>query len=347
VIDSANIQSDSALIPSNITASCSSFLTTLNADTSIQDCVTPLINATAAYTPTAGSNASSTDIQDTLTTLCKSDGCADSAIRGWLSGFYSNCSAELTSSTEYNAQVRELYDVLYVVNPLRKAVCSIDSGNQDFCVKSIVSGANNSTSSASASGSASGSAASASGSAAASGSVMLSSFAATWNPIQVAANNLYISVPVAASDMTKRVVNMFSRQEQADQKVFASIITPNMTTYRNTNLPFLFLQPTMKQSTLCTPCTREVMVSYIKWETAFPYALGLSQSPILGGQSELWNAINATCGPTYVKAITSEVGIAAASFNSSSGALSLSGSSGIGSIIAGSAFVAGAISLLF
>lgn len=89
------------------------------------------------------------------------------------------------------------------------------------------------------------------------------------------------------------------------------------------------------------------MVSYIKWETAFPYALGLSQSPILGGQSELWNAINATCGPTYVKAITSEVGITAAAFNTSNGALSgFSGSSGIGSIIAGAAFVAGAVSLL-
>jgi hypothetical protein len=278
-----------------------------------------------------------------LTTLCQSDGCADSAIRGWLSGFYSNCSAELTSSTAYNAQVRELYDVLYVVNPLRSAVCAIDSGNQDFCVKSIVSGASNSSASASASGSA------ASASASGSGSVMLSSFASTWSPIQVAANNLYISIPVAASDITKRAVKMFSRQEQvADQQVFASIITPNTTTYRNTNLPFLFLQPTMKQSTLCTPCTREVMVSYIKWETAFPYALGLSQSPILGGQSELWNAINATCGQNYVKAISSQVGITAAAFNSSSGAMSfkVGGSSGIGSIVAGAAVVAGAISLL-
>ena len=342
-------QTDSTLIPNNITASCSSFLTALNADSSIQNCVTPLINATASYTPTANSNASSTDVDETLTTLCQSDGCADSAIRGWLSGFYSNCSAELTSSTAYNAQVRELYDVLYVVNPLRMAVCAIDSGNQDFCVKSIVSGASNSSSSASASGSASGSASAASASASGSGSVMLSSFASTWSPIQVAANNLYISIPVAASDITKRAVKMFSRQDQAaDQQVFASIITPNMTTYRNTNLPFLFLQPTMKQSTLCTPCTREIMVSYIKWETAFPYALGLSQSPILGGQSELWNAINATCGQNYVKAITSQVGITAAAFNSSSGAISfkVGGGSGIGSIIAGAAVVAGAVSLL-
>lgn len=50
------------------------------------------------------------------------------------------------------------------------------------------------------------------------------------------------------------------------------------------------------------------MVAYIKWESKQPYALGLSQSPILGGQSALWNAINSTCGAAYVNAITSEVG---------------------------------------
>jgi hypothetical protein len=178
---------------------------------------------------------------------------------------------------------------------------------------------------------------------------MLSSFASTWSPVQVAANNLYISIPVVASDMTKRALKMFSRQDQpAEQQTFASIITPNTTTYRNTNLPFLFLQPTMKQSALCTPCTREVMVHYIKWETAFPYALGLSQSPILGGQSELWNAINGTCGQTYVNAITSQVGVSAAAFNTSNSAFAqfATGSSGVGSIVAGAAFFAGAVALL-
>jgi hypothetical protein len=50
------------------------------------------------------------------------------------------------------------------------------------------------------------------------------------------------------------------------------------------------------------------MVAYIKWESKQPYALGLSQSPILGGQSALWSAINSTCGSAYVNAITSEVG---------------------------------------
>lgn len=90
------------------------------------------------------------------------------------------------------------------------------------------------------------------------------------------------------------------------------------------------------------------MVSYIKWETAFPYALGLSQSPILGGQSELWNAINATCGQGYVKAITTEVGITANAFNSSSGALAqyAVGNGGIGSVVVFAATIAGAVALL-
>lgn len=274
--------------------------------------------------------------------MCQSAGCPDSSIRGWLSGFYSNCSAELTSTTGYNSQVRELYDVLYVVNPLRKAVCAIDSGNQEYCVKNIVSAQANTTGDDSASASAS---------ASASGSVLLSNFAAnTWSPIEVAANNLYIAVAVPVTDLSRRFLNVIAPRQDAPvaQQNFASIITPNTTTYRNTNLPFLFLQPTMKAASLCTPCTREVMVSYIKWETAFPYALGLSQSPILGGQSELWNAINATCGQGYVKAITTEVGITASAFNSSSGALAqyAVGNGGIGSVVVFAATIAGAVALL-
>lgn len=256
----------------------------------------------------------------------------------------------MTSATEYNSQVRELYDVLYVVNPLRKAVCAIDSGNQEYCVKNIVTSQSNSSASASASGSAS----SAESSASASGSVMLSSFAAsTWEPIEVAANNLYISISVPVSDLSRRFLKSFgARQDSGEavqQQTFASVITPNTTTYRNTNLPFLFLQPTMAAASLCTPCTREVMVSYIKWETAFPYALGLSQSPILGGQSELWNAINSTCGQSYVKAITTEVGITASAFNSSNGALSqfaTGHNGGLASVVGFAAVFAGAVALL-
>ena len=339
-------QADSSLIPSNITTSCSTFLNQVNSDTTLSACVQPLINATSSFSPTIGSNLSSTDTNLTLATLCNTNsGCSDSIIRSLLSSFYSSCSDELTSSAGYNAQVRELYDILYVVNPLKGAVCSIDSSNQDYCVHEIIASQGGTTSKASSTASAA--SASASGNA-----TMLVNFANThtWSPVSFAAENLYITITTSASALTKRFLNLISTRDAAQSVNLGAIITPNSTTYRTTNLPFLFLQPDMSQSALCTPCTREIMVAYIKWESAYPYALGLSNSPILGGQSSLWSAINSTCGGGFVNAITSEVGTFAVSSsgNSTSSADSrLFAASGqaLATAAVGIAFVAGAMAL--
>jgi len=337
------VSAQSSLIPTNITQSCTSFLNTLNSDTTLQNCVNPLINATNTFSPTGAFNISQSDINSTLSTLCSSPGCADSTVRSLLSTFYSNCSAELTSQTQYNAQVRELYDILYVFQPLKAAVCAIDSSNQEYCVTEITTGAakaNASASSAAASPSASGN-----------GSVLItSSFLADvgLSPLEVAAQNLYISVTVNAATLSKRFLNMLSSR-QAAQDTFASIVTPNTTTYRNTNLPFLFLQPDMPSSQLCTPCTREIMVQYVKWETQYPYALGLSASPILGGQSALWSNITSTCGTAFINGITAEVGLSPASLNSTSAAAPRWGNGNghaSATAVVGVAVVAGAMALL-
>lgn len=333
---------DSSLIPANITASCSTFLGQINSDPTLSSCVQPLINATSSFSPTAGSSLSSDDINFTLATLCKTNaGCSDSVIRSWLSNFYSSCSDELTSSSGYNAQVRELYDILYVVNPLKGAVCSIDSSNQDYCVHEIVELEANSSS------------VTASAPASIGNSTTLLSLVNTdkWSPVSFAAENLYITVTASATTITKRFLDLIAARAPAQSVNLATIITPNSTTYRTTNLPFLFLQPTMQQSALCTPCTREIMVAYIKWESAYPYALGLSNSPILGGQSALWSAINSTCGAGYINAITSEVGsfVAASTGNFSSSAESRfaapAGQAGATAAV-GIALVAGAMALL-
>jgi hypothetical protein len=268
-----------------------------------------------------------------------------------LSQFYSACQAELTSSAGYNAQVRELYDILYVVNPLKGAVCSIDSANQEYCVNEILAIQSNSTGKTATNASTtSASAASASASGAANSTVLLANFAAeALTPVQIAANNLYITVSSAASGIARRFLDQLNAR-QVQQSTFATVITPNSTTYRTTNLPFLFLQPSFTSSQLCTPCTREIMVAYIKWESAVPYALGLSASPILGGQLALWNAINSTCGTNYVNAINAEVGVIAAASNMTSGAGSLllgSGSSAsVYTAVLGAGVVAGAMALL-
>jgi len=337
-------QSNSTLIPANISSSCSDFLTKLNSDTTLSSCVQPLINATASFSPTSGANLTENDIAQTLATLCETtSGCSDSTIRTWLSGFYSSCSAELTSPSTYNSQVRELYDIVYVFQPLKGAVCSIDSSNQEYCVNEIINETKTSSNSSSVS-------ANATASGIANSTTLVTVLNTSFSPIQFAADNLYIIISVA-SQTAKRAFELFSARDTQSVNM-ATVITPNTTTYRSTNLPFLFLQPTMPASSLCTPCTREVMVAYVKWETGFPYALGLSASPILGGQSALWNGISSTCGPSFINAINAEVGQFATSSNGNSTVSSAEsrwnapGGSAAVTAVVGVAMVAGAMVFL-
>jgi len=325
---------NSTLIPANITSACSTFLGSINNDNQLSNCIQPLLNATASFSPTNNNTLTEDDINNTLGAICKgSAGCDDATIRQWLSEFYSNCQAELTGQETYSSDVRELYDVLYVANPLKAAVCSINSANQDYCVKEVSASEKNTTSTSS----------SASASASASGVQTNSFLAAAWSPVEIAASNLYVVVPATLSTVTKRALAYLS--PRADAQSPMSIIKPNATTYRNTNLPFLFLQDDMTSSQLCTPCTREVFVAYIKWESKVPYALGLSQSPILGGQNQLWRAVNATCGTGYVNSIVSEVG--AGNFASSGVGAAASTISVVPGLAMALAVIAGSVALLF
>ncbi|KAI9636798.1 uncharacterized protein MKK02DRAFT_26583 [Dioszegia hungarica] len=322
-------QANITLIPSGISNDCNTLLQAINSDAALTSCVQPLITATASFNPLSGANLSTSDINWSLASMCKANtGCSDSVIRTWLSRFYASCSAELTNPTTYNAQVRELYDILYVVNPLKGAVCSIDSANQQYCVNQVIGVGKNSTGPSANKGAGS----------AVSGSV---SGSATPTP------GVAASVASAASAGSSLGAAISSESASLDagssQATLATVITPNATTYRSTNLPFLFLQPSFNADRLCTPCTREIMVAYIKWETAVPYALGLAQSPILGGQMDLWQSIDQTCGSTYVAAINAQVGQFVGISNSSSSARSVLAApgGGIGSAVFGAAVLAG------
>ncbi|KAG5641362.1 hypothetical protein DXG03_005390 [Asterophora parasitica] len=123
-------------IPSGISSGCSTFLTSLNTDNTLTTCLSSLTSATADYQP--GSDASKTPstakIGSALSNLCSATvtaSCPESLIRGKISDFYSACTAELTSNP--NADVINIYDVLYTISPLRAASCSKDdSGN--YCL---------------------------------------------------------------------------------------------------------------------------------------------------------------------------------------------------------------------
>ncbi|TFK48264.1 hypothetical protein OE88DRAFT_1664745 [Heliocybe sulcata] len=136
----------SALIPSGISSGCSSYLTSLNSDSTLYSCAAPIISATSQFGAAANSSASSTSaITSAVKSFCanSASACSDSNIKSQLASFYSACTAELTSNA--NKDVIRMYDALYALTPLKTAVCAQDdSGN--YCVTQIAKAASSSAS---------------------------------------------------------------------------------------------------------------------------------------------------------------------------------------------------------
>lgn len=81
----------------------------------------------------------------------------------------------------------------------------------------------------------------------------------------------------------------------------ATVYTPVASTYKDTNLPFLFLNPSMDNKTFCGSCASAIMINYISFENANPYGYApLNKSPILGGQSALYTAMTQKCPAAFI-----------------------------------------------
>jgi len=168
-------------------------------------------------------------------------------MRGKLTDFYAQCSAELT--TQSVTGVLNVYDVLFALSPFRTAICTKDD-NDHYCVlKNNTSGTQ-------------------------------SAF--------------------ATNDKSQEILQFLSNSPQLQRRAGTSS-TPNMTTFLNNNILFDFLQPSMSSDQLCTTCTRQIFNSYFNFETLVHYAAGLLQSKLLGGQMNLYKAINTTCGPDFLQ----------------------------------------------
>ena len=133
VLQKANTSAN-PLIPTGITAPCTTFLNALNTDPSLNSCLSALMNVTSAFTP--GSPApSSSAVPPALTSLCTdtvASTCSESLIRTNITAFYAACPAELT--TNANQGVIQIYDVLFSLLPFRSSVCSKDD-NGNWCVQ--------------------------------------------------------------------------------------------------------------------------------------------------------------------------------------------------------------------
>lgn len=87
-----------------------------------------------------------------------------------------------------------------------------------------------------------------------------------------------------------------------------SVITPNITTFHDTNLAFLFLTPSLDATQLCTTCSRNVIQAYMNFESNMPYAPGLSASQILDTQNDLYNAITSKCPSGFLSGAVKAAG---------------------------------------
>lgn len=111
-------------------------MTALSTDADLAKCTSVLSTALAPFAPGANSTASSSAVDGALANLCGDSvatGCPADVLNSKITDFYSACVTEL--ATTPNKDVIRLYDVLYVVPPLQKAICSKgDDGN--YCLKS-------------------------------------------------------------------------------------------------------------------------------------------------------------------------------------------------------------------
>jgi len=283
--------SSSSLIPNNISQSCKTYFGGLDNNPDISNCLSTLVNATSEFNPSSATSYSDTALSTTLTTLCSgSSKCDETKIRSQLAAFYTACQPDLLGDAA-NDQVKKTYDILYVLLPLRNAVCAKNLNTNKYCVQEIH--VDNSTSPNNV-----GRALIAKNDDSSSGLHVSS------ETLQLLESNLYEVMD--NTDYHFGVVKPRVVLPRADNSTAALI--PDTKTWRSTSLIYLFISPEYTASHLCTSCTKAVLSAYIKFEAATPYALGLTNSPLLGDQLNLWNNLTAKCNTTFTNDILSSAG---------------------------------------
>jgi len=125
----AYAQTQSPLIPSGISDGCKNYLVSLDSNADILSFTKAFTNVAANFGVGSNSgNASASAITSTLNSFCSS--LSANVVRAQLAPFLTACSNEL--SVTHNADVIRIYDVLYTIFPMSKAVCTKYNGT--YCV---------------------------------------------------------------------------------------------------------------------------------------------------------------------------------------------------------------------
>ncbi|SJX61716.1 uncharacterized protein SRS1_12700 [Sporisorium reilianum f. sp. reilianum] len=256
-------------IPSNVSATCQTFLSTLNSDTQLDACTKPLLAATKYYT--SNSTDSAAQLDSTLADLCSTNtGCDANIIRQRLDQFWQNCHTDLQSN---NAAVQAMYDNLYMITPLVNSICSKDTNN-DYCLKTIAKAAANSS------------------------RVAASSKAR--RDVAEEDDDEEDEEEDEEDEPSETVAELARRQSTTSENLGGLYNQTESTGTANTNAAFLFISSSSPKSILCSRCTQLILASYIKFETSIPYAIGLRTSEILAPQSDIYKAAKTDCGHDFV-----------------------------------------------
>jgi len=86
------------------------------------------------------------------------------------------------------------------------------------------------------------------------------------------------------------------KSRRAEQQV----IIPNLQQFKDQNLVFLGIKPSLSAEELCKPCTRNVLNQYIQFMSALPYAPGIANSILMGGETDLYQAVQEKCGAPFL-----------------------------------------------
>lgn len=268
--------STSTLIPTGISSGCSEFLNSLNSDSTLQACTAPLLSATQYYanatTAAKGNKASSSDVTDSATALKNS--------LGKLCANATGCQPSTIRSQLskfWNACGAELKSKNEQVVALYDVLYLINPFHDAVCTTDdnqnycILSIAN--------------------------------STAAKQASSTTSKRSLLTEDPLL-------MPQLFERQDGSDD-VSQTAQTIESGTDSQSNIAYLFLQPNSEKNLLCSSCSKNIMAAYITFETSIPYAIGLSNSDQLKGQSALYKAMLSTCGKGFTTDINEKAGTTA------------------------------------
>ncbi|KAH8118597.1 hypothetical protein DFH11DRAFT_1568265 [Phellopilus nigrolimitatus] len=112
-------------------------------------------------------------------------------------------------------------------------------------------------------------------------------------------SRLQVCLVLEAEWVQVRAEQQLGKLTQATDNV-TSAPMPNMTTFRNSNLAFLFPTLHLSSNKLCVACTHSIMSAYIAFEQSAPHAPCFPNSLILSGQPALYSAVKSACGTNFM-----------------------------------------------